>query len=182
MPSAAWECQSSQVWLSWSRSGCRWRGDSLVPCCHLQHCIPGPEGWIQRDFILGREDTDGSLAIPAFGVSFIYSRPAFPELFNSHWSLRSGTWTQDMVPCLLLPFGATFQTLSSTSHPKEPGPHLDGMGTHPAPSRLGGSLLSLKPPWGSQSRQDPRVLGGILRAGRDNAGGDAWSWEGDAQC
>lgn len=64
-----------------------------------------------------------------------------------------------MVPCLFLPFGATFQSLASTSHAKELSPDLGGMETHLAPSRLLGSLLSLKPPWASQSQQDPRVLG-----------------------
>lgn len=73
-----------------------------------------------------------------------------------------------MVPCLFLPFGATFQSLSRA---KELSPDLDGMGAHLAPSRLQGSLLFLKPPWGSQSQQDPRVLGGILSGGWDNTVG-----------
>lgn len=88
-----------------------------------------------------------------------------------------------MVPCLFLPFGATFQSLS---HAKELSPDLDGMGTHLAP---GVSVVS-EAPMGILMLAGSKTFGeilsdgwdntvGMLRAGRDNAGGDAQCW-GDA--
>lgn len=70
-----------------------------------------------------------------------------------------------MVPFLFLPFGATFQSLSSTS------PDLDGVGIHLAPSRLRGVTII------PEAQQDPRVLGvfslmdGIIVGGYSELGG-----------